>query len=169
MCVCVCVWWARAVSKSRHVCLIHVCGEEDVRYCPIEVARRSLLSVLSHRSGTFVGGRCNETSGSIYKSGTVCGDRFTHMAGRKSTTMMDTAVTAAIAVQEDNNNTTCGNCDSEVKEENHAVACDICDLWFHIGCQDMPKEVYDFMVNTEEGQLHWYCVNCKRGSAKLQR
>ena len=63
-----------------------------------------------------------------------------------------------------------GQCDSEVKEEDHAVACGICDLWFHIGCQGMPKEVYDFMVNTEEGQqLHWYCVNCKRGSAKLQR
>ena len=38
---------ARAASKTRHVCLIHGCGEEDVRYCPLEVARRALLSVLS--------------------------------------------------------------------------------------------------------------------------
>ena len=53
--------------------------------------------------------------------------------------MMDTAVTAAAALQEDKNNTTCGKCDSEVKAEKYTVVYDICNLWFHIGCQGMSK------------------------------
>ena len=62
----------------------------------------------------------------------------------------------------------CGICDAVVTDDDEAIACEICDRWFHIECEELPKCVYDFM-GTEEGskKLSWYCTHCSRGSAKL--
>ena len=62
----------------------------------------------------------------------------------------------------------CGDCELEVKEGNKALCCEICDNWFHIQCQNMPDAIYEFMLESEEGeQLLWYCKYCKRGCVKM--
>lgn len=62
----------------------------------------------------------------------------------------------------------CGFCELEVKEGDKAVACEICDKWYHIKCENLPEKVYEFM-GTKEGKknLLWYCNFCSRGSVKL--
>lgn len=63
---------------------------------------------------------------------------------------------------------TCLDCNNEVGETDKALACETCENWFHISCQNIPEQVYDFMVEEEEGQqLQWFCKYCKRGSVKL--
>lgn len=67
-----------------------------------------------------------------------------------------------------NGNDMCGLCESVVTEDEKAVACEICDRWYHIKCDDLPEAVYDFMAS-EKGRkkLSWYCSYCSRGSVKL--
>lgn len=66
------------------------------------------------------------------------------------------------------NNNKCGKCERLVKENDRALECEICDCWFHTKCENIPHEVYKFMVEEEAGeQLHWNCSFCKRGCDKL--
>ena len=62
----------------------------------------------------------------------------------------------------------CDICNKVVTGEDDAIACEICEEWFHIQCEELPKAVYDFMA-TEKGskKLSWYCKHCSRGSVKL--
>ena len=62
----------------------------------------------------------------------------------------------------------CDICDIVVTEDDDAIACEICEHWYHIKCEELPKGVYDFMA-TEAGsrKLSWYCKHCSRGSVKL--
>lgn len=62
----------------------------------------------------------------------------------------------------------CGDCAQEVKEGSKALCCEVCDVWFHIQCQNLPDTIYEFMLESEEGeQLLWCCKHCKRGCVKF--
>ncbi|KAG7163512.1 putative PHD-finger-containing protein 1 [Homarus americanus] len=64
----------------------------------------------------------------------------------------------------------CGECGLTVKDSDKAVSCDVCEVWFHIECEKLPEEVYNFMQDEEaEGVLMWYCSHCKKGCAKLHK
>lgn len=47
----------------------------------------------------------------------------------------------------------CGLCGKNVKEE--AVACDICDKWYHFSCLHIDRDDETLQQDT------WYCKNCK--------
>ena len=56
----------------------------------------------------------------------------------------------------------CGSCHKEVFEEDEAIQCETCHMWFHIKCQKVSQKKYKFL-NSEEGQgLHWFCLICER-------
>ncbi|KAG7174761.1 Hsp90 co-chaperone Cdc37-like, partial [Homarus americanus] len=64
----------------------------------------------------------------------------------------------------------CGECGVTVKDSDKAVSCDVCEVWFHIECEKLPEEVYNFMQDEEAGGvLMWYCSHCKKGCAKLHK
>ena len=66
--------------------------------------------------------------------------------------------------------TDCGKCEKEVKETDCALECEVCDVWFHIECEGIPKAVYKFILEKEAGeQLSWHCSFCKRGCVKLNK
>lgn len=66
------------------------------------------------------------------------------------------------------NDDMCGRCCKVVKTNERAVGCVICGVWFHVTCEGMPVEVYNFMGEVEaREQLQWVCCSCKRGHAKL--
>lgn len=49
----------------------------------------------------------------------------------------------------------CGNCEV-VCYEDLGLCCDVCDIYYHIQCEDFPKQIFDFMVSEEAGkQLNW--------------
>ena len=49
----------------------------------------------------------------------------------------------------------CGVCQKPCKSNQNCVACDSCDVWFHIKCMEMPIEVFKTVQNTS-----WICCNC---------
>lgn len=58
------------------------------------------------------------------------------------------------------NDDKCGKCEVVI-EDNPALKCDICKVWFHIRCQKVPVAVYNLMVEEEDGkQLDWKCTFC---------
>lgn len=64
----------------------------------------------------------------------------------------------------------CGTCNHSVGDSDHAVECDICEVWYHIVCIYIPVEVYEYMMDEEnQDQTSWYCNSCKKGRVKLHK
>lgn len=53
----------------------------------------------------------------------------------------------------------CGNCAIEVHDDDAAMECDECGLWFHIQCQAIGQDTYDDLVATDQS-FSWICSNC---------
>ena len=81
----------------------------------------------------------------------------------------------AVAASKKNNSnegdeSECVTCESKATDSQPALNCEICGLWFHISCADIPGEVYDFLVNEATGQqLHWNCGACNRGYKNMKK
>lgn len=69
-------------------------------------------------------------------------------------------------VEKDSEVSNCGFCNEEIGESDLAVQCELCSLWFHIRCQQVPKEIYEYLG---EVGIHWYCKNCNSKFAALMR
>ena len=50
--------------------------------------------------------------------------------------------------------TDCGKYTKEVKEGHNALCCDICDTWYHIGCQGVPLNHYEILKSST---YTWIC------------
>ena len=61
----------------------------------------------------------------------------------------------------------CGFCNKKVKKSDKGIKCEICDLWFHISCEKMDGEVYDFLRKRAGDRVHWYCTKCDKVATKL--
>ncbi|KAK4317992.1 hypothetical protein Pmani_010947 [Petrolisthes manimaculis] len=84
-----------------------------------------------------------------------------------STTNKATITKTSAADEED---AVCVKCDKVVSAQDYAICCEICESWFHIACQKIPRPVYDYMVVEESGkQLHWNCSFCKHGYENMHR
>lgn len=53
----------------------------------------------------------------------------------------------------------CKRCRKVVGEGANALCCDMCDEWFHSGCEKVNKELYLILKKYKE--LDWYCRECK--------
>ncbi len=40
-----------------------------------------------------------------------------------------------------------------------SLRCEYCTGWFHIDCQGINKDVFDFL-SKQGKQLHWFCKDC---------
>ena len=54
----------------------------------------------------------------------------------------------------------CGKCDNIVNEEDNAICCDACGIWFHAGCIKMSTDSYKAIERVHEW-VSWFCKNCK--------
>ena len=64
----------------------------------------------------------------------------------------------------------CGKCEIQVSDDHQAVECDICEMWFHVKCENIPEAVYKYMMDVDTGsKVSWFCSYSKRGCAKLHR
>ena len=58
----------------------------------------------------------------------------------------------------------CKQCGDEVKNEEAAVACDKCAVFYHIECIGMNVQKYKVLMDDaklDEPMLHWYCTFCR--------
>ena len=44
----------------------------------------------------------------------------------------------------------CGTCDKVVKDHKNGLQCDMCDMWFHCGCEKVSAEEYELLETGEE-------------------
>lgn len=55
----------------------------------------------------------------------------------------------------------CGSCGKEVLEDQPGLKCDCCAMWFHLRCEKVADDVYDFLiVHDDEKSICWYCKRC---------
>ena len=52
----------------------------------------------------------------------------------------------------------CGSCKNEVKDEDRALLCDKCELWFHTKCIENPNLDYSTLMN--KTSFSWICCEC---------
>lgn len=52
----------------------------------------------------------------------------------------------------DKNDDKCGVCNLTVSSNDKALACEICETWYQISCENFPDDVYKFMVESEAGK-----------------
>ena len=52
-----------------------------------------------------------------------------------------------------------GECKKQVTKSDRGLKCEYCGAWFHIECENVTNEAYDFIENHGE-QLHWFCKMC---------
>ncbi|KAK4325209.1 hypothetical protein Pmani_004169 [Petrolisthes manimaculis] len=69
---------------------------------------------------------------------------------------------------DNNNGNCCGICESEVDGSDQAMQCEVCKQKYHIICEKMPVQVYEYLMKAEE-QIDWYCTHCKKGSRNLHK
>ena len=53
----------------------------------------------------------------------------------------------------------CGNCQVLVCGKDQSLECDICGLWYHVGCSNASAQCYEII--TENGGLTWICSACR--------
>lgn len=51
----------------------------------------------------------------------------------------------------------CGNCNKDCKL--NCIACDQCNLWFHIKCQHLSKQQLNFLTNSS---CSFFCLDCNK-------
>ncbi|MES9880820.1 MAG: hypothetical protein ABW185_08065 [Sedimenticola sp.] len=52
-----------------------------------------------------------------------------------------------------------------MKKKDKGVECTICNFWYHIECQSVSIEMYNFL--RLDKKLHWYCACCNGSVAKI--
>ena len=62
----------------------------------------------------------------------------------------------------------CYVCNTEVKNEDHALACCCCDFWHHIKCVGVSESAYSFLnKHSHQHGVKWYCTKCNKSVSKL--
>lgn len=56
-------------------------------------------------------------------------------------------------------NKKCGKCRKNVTSNQKGLNCEYCSVWFHIECEEIGEEQYEFIRKQGE-QLHWFCRGC---------
>ncbi len=54
-----------------------------------------------------------------------------------------------------------------MNDQDKAVWCEICNLWFHTCCQSVPEDLYNAITKTNLPSLHWFCERCNRAASGL--
>ena len=55
-----------------------------------------------------------------------------------------------------------------MKGKHKDMACEICEKWYHIECQNISEQVYEFLVK-EGNSVHWFCDKCNGAAAKIYK
>ena len=61
----------------------------------------------------------------------------------------------------------CGVCNIKVRENDNALSCDTCEIWYHIGCIGVEKHNYEKMKILGDG-IDWNCKECKTKKKNLK-
>lgn len=55
----------------------------------------------------------------------------------------------------------CGDCKRPVKNRDRGLEYEVCEHWFHIGCEKVTVHQYDFLRQEENQTIPWTCRLCR--------
>ena len=73
-------------------------------------------------------------------------------------TAINTFIQTIRSETEDNEDSKCPGCDSEVGPDDFGICCDRCEKWFHSVCIGMSDKEYTSLTSQDED---WFCIDCK--------
>ena len=59
----------------------------------------------------------------------------------------------------------CQVCKRVVSADQNGLCCDLCDGWFHAGCEKVTVEKYRMIQKVED--IAWFCKGCARENSKV--
>lgn len=59
------------------------------------------------------------------------------------------------------NSENCATCNQIADYNTKSVLCELCELWFHSECQQIPTKTYKALKDDNNDHLTWYCKSCK--------
>lgn len=62
----------------------------------------------------------------------------------------------------------CGDCNKSVRANQNALFCDLCEHWFHIGCQHVPLSEYK-LYKHDDHKAPWFCKPCHNRFKQLRK
>ena len=69
-------------------------------------------------------------------------------------------------MNEHTNNLCCQKCTKDITEDQTAICCDFCNLWFHLNCSSLNKVTFQFFVDNPAST--WFCQCCHREALPFQ-
>lgn len=58
----------------------------------------------------------------------------------------------------------CGTCSEIFVKDDDAIMCEICCIWFHPKCQDLPEGALELLGKSN---IHWFCMKCDITMSKM--
>lgn len=115
--------------------------------------------------GTFPGGESEKSNpeasigsdGRVTPVGKLAPDAFKPF-GQCSRSSSDTSSVASFSICRGGPGKP--KCGGPVEDDDLAVGCDLCEGWFHIGCQSISVEAYETLKSYP--MLAWICPECKQ-------
>ena len=96
------------------------------------------------------------------------GQNMVSVAGKTSSRTFDSEEDSSRSESNGSQATeTCPGCSTGIRNTDMALCCNLCDMWHHIACEGINKEVYKFLTGNEESTIHWYCAKCNVVVGKL--
>ena len=71
--------------------------------------------------------------------------------------------------EESQSDSSCTKCDKDIKRNQLAVQCDLCDLWFHKNCTGLSADAVKALSSAKSEGLNWNCKSCKSFAVRLDR
>ena len=62
----------------------------------------------------------------------------------------------------------CGTCNKPVRDNQNGLQCDLCEVWFHAGCQGVQINEYR-LYTSKECKAKWFCHQCDDSYRNLKK
>lgn len=74
---------------------------------------------------------------------------------------------ASASIGEMENGDICGTCTKKFNLKDKSVACNACDSWYHIKCQNVSEDKFKVLSMPGNEDLLWFCSGCSKSASKF--
>ena len=74
------------------------------------------------------------------------------------------------AAKKDKDKVPFGKCGIGIGPKDDSLQCEVCEIWYHIACQNVNKALYEVLRQDSEAEnhAHWYCIGpCNKIACKI--
>ena len=66
----------------------------------------------------------------------------------------------------------CGKCSKNVQNDDRAMCCEKCEVWYHIECINIARALYDLINGNEvavDDGIRWFCPSCRASTDDISQ